>query len=81
MQSRHKNTDLEVCKKTDVGSDFVGSSAERCERSKDIGVNLARVRLGGHWVSVFEARELGDKLIELFDLKLFNNGRKKRGGK
>lgn len=60
---------LQVREQADVGRDLVRGRAERGERAEDVDVDLARVGLSGDGVRVLETRELGDEVVELFDLR------------
>lgn len=51
-----------------VGRNLVRSRAERSERSKDVAVDLSRVRLTSDGVGVREAKKLGHTSVEGLDL-------------
>jgi hypothetical protein len=59
---------LEVGEKTDVGSDLVRGGTEGREGTEDVDVDLARVSLSSDGVSMLEAGELSDELVELLNL-------------
>lgn len=59
---------LHVSKQPQISANFVCSGAEGRERSKNVDVDLTRVSLRGDRIGVVKAGELGDKLVEPFDL-------------
>lgn len=51
-----------------IRADLVNGGSETSQRSQNIGIDLPRVGLSGDRVGVRQTRQLGDPLIERFDL-------------
>lgn len=70
---------LEIGKEAQICRNFVRCGAERSQRSEDINVDLARIRLRRDWVRVRETRHICNQSIEFLHLFIVGMARRERG--